>query len=97
MTKLDTFGKLMGVTMKIAKHLQAGNLERLKDYVLHIYDDVHPHTKPEDVPITNLPDAIGALRAAGWKVGPQQHPTWGLQVICISPDGMGRYHSKYVH
>lgn len=94
--EFGNFGHSMGYKIKVIKHMNARNCDRVKDYICAGYDTFNPNCPKEHPCWDVIEDGINLLLAEGWKVGTGEWKNIGKQVIIESPDG-GYYHSRYNH
>lgn len=90
-------GNALSFSMKLQKHINLGDCDRIKDYLTKAFDTVNP-TQPEKHPCKDvINEGICFLNKHGWKV---LFYDWGnskgIQLTCISPDEKW-YRSHYQH
>lgn len=94
--QFNSFGTAMGFQMKVMKHMESNNPEKVKDYMCAAYDTVNPETAANHPCIDIIREAKKFLENNGWKVGTMAWKDQGVQLVCISPDG-SFYRSHYQH
>lgn len=88
------FGHCMSFRNKLIKH--RNNPERLKDYILKVFDSFNPMVHRQHPMWKEIEESIEVMKKSGWKVGKFTWKDQGIQMVCISPEG-AYYHSKYHH
>ena len=96
MYNFSLLGNCMSFNMKVMKHMEQNNPERVKDYICAAYDSFNPDNFNQHPCAEILRDANKFLRSKGWKVGMGIWKNIGNQIIVISPNN-DYYHSKYNH
>lgn len=91
------FGHVMGFEMKIKKHLESRNAERVKDYLCAAFNTWNPKNAENHPCIEFIREGQAFLKEEGWKVGLYN---WGeekgVQYTCVSPnDEWYRSHYEY--
>lgn len=88
------FGHCMSFRTKLIKHKD--NPNRLKDYVLKVFDSFNPMIHKRHPMWSEIEEAIENMKKGGWKVGKFNWKDRGIQMVCMSPDGE-YYTSRYKH
>lgn len=96
MIDFTNFGQLISYQVKLLKHIEHNDPDRIKDYLCAGFSSVEP-ISIEDHPCGEIiKDAVDILVKNGWKVGFDNWKTIGRQLICISPKDE-YYHSKFMY
>lgn len=93
-----TFDMVMGFDLKIRKHIENNNPDRVKDYLCKAYDTFNPSSKTyKNHPCFEfISEGLEFLKRNGWIT---KISTWGgegRQLTLVSPDG-SYYCSHYDH
>ena len=92
----NLMGTAMGFNVKLLKHINAGDAERIKDYLCAAFDGKDPLNFDTHPCSDMIRAGIDLIKSKGWKVYVGKWKTIGDQLIVVSPEGK-YYHSKFEH
>ena len=87
-------GNVLSFNVKMMKHIESDNLDRVKDYLCSAFDTFDPIEKQSHPCLEIIKEGVNLLVSNGWNVGVTEWKDIGRQLVIISPDDK-YYHSAY--